>query len=232
MRKTRMKNLYNFYLKPPLYYRIFNCLFCLVFFYFGCDSITKTEKENYEEKEKLKHVNILLSQTKKIIKSGDIITRTGNDFTSECLRKLCRKDATYSHCGIANIENDSIFIYHALGGDWNPGQKILRESFEKFGDPKENKGIGIFRLACTDAEKIALIDFARDFRNRGIEFDMAFDLKTDNKMYCAEFVAKTIEKASKMSIRIHRSKINDFEFIGVDDIFLNPASKKITGLIY
>ncbi len=22
----------------------------------------------------------------------------------------------YSHCGIANMENDSIFVYHAMGG--------------------------------------------------------------------------------------------------------------------
>jgi hypothetical protein len=208
------------------------CILFIAFFSFGCDTLIKPSKEKLNEDAKNNQAYLTLAQTKKIIKTGDIITRTGNDFTSECLRKLCRRNTSYSHCGIASIENDSLFIYHALGGDWNPDQKILRESLEKFGNPLENRGIGIFRLTLSDSLKNGLANCAQNFRSQGIEFDMAFDLKTDNKMYCAEFVAKTIEKASKMAIKIHKSRIDSLEFIGVDDIFLNPASQKITQLIY
>ena len=219
-----MKPFFNSYIKY--------CVLFIALFSFGCDTLIKPSKEKLNEDAKNKQAYLTLTQTKKIIKTGDIITRTGNDFTSECLRKLCRRNTSYSHCGIASIENDSVFIYHALGGDWNPDQKILRESLEKFGNPLENRGIGIFRLTLSDSLKTALTNCARNFRSQGIEFDMAFDLKTDNKMYCAEFVAKTIEKASEMAITIHRSRIDSLEFIGVDDIFLNPASQKITQLIY
>ncbi len=61
-----------------------------------------------------------------------MVLRTGNDFTSESLRQLSFTDKTYSHCGIASIENDSIFIYHALGGEWNPDEKLRRDPIELF----------------------------------------------------------------------------------------------------
>ena len=92
---------------------------------------------------------IAIYQYKKIIKQGDLIVRTGKDFTSEMMRLLSAKDKTYSHCGIASIEHDSLFVYHAIGGEWNPDQKLRRDPFEIFCNPYENRGFGIFRYKLT-----------------------------------------------------------------------------------
>lgn len=218
--KTRLHSFFTFSIISYL-------LFCS-----GCNALIKPSKEKLEEDAKNKRAFNSLSQINNIIKTGDVITRTGNDFTSECLRKLCRRNQTYSHCGIASIENDTVFIYHALGGDWNPDQKILREKLVDFGEPSSNRGIGVFRMNISDSFKNAIAQCARDFRKQGIEFDMSFDLKTDNKMYCAEFVAKTIEKATYPIIKISHSHTDELEFIGVDDIFLDPSMKKITQAVY
>ena len=51
----------------------------------------------------------------------------GIDDVSRAARSMNRKDTSYSHCGIVFIENDSVFVYHALGGSYNPSQKLLRE---------------------------------------------------------------------------------------------------------
>ena len=85
-----------------------------------------------------------LAAIRSILKSGDLITRTGNDFTSETFRKMNQHDQTYSHCGIVSIEGDSAFVYHSLGGEWNPDQKIRRDLLSVLQNPITTKA-----LACT-----------------------------------------------------------------------------------
>ena len=155
-----------------------------------------------------------IQQIKSQIEDGDMITRTGNDFTSETLRNLNQRNKTFSHCGIASVENDSLFVYHALGGDFNPDQKIRRDRFE---------------LADSIRKKFAVI--AKEFYSLGIMFDMDFDLQTNDRMYCAEYVYKClIKNGSGMVFNI--SRIKHFDFIGVDDLFLHPLCKRNAQLVY
>ena len=58
-------------------------------------------------------------------------------------------------------------------------------------------------------------------------FDMKFDLKTDDKMYCSEFVAKSINKSITPKQIIPTSSINHFSFIGIDDITAMPFMQNI-----
>jgi hypothetical protein len=185
-----------------------------------------SQKISYQ---KLKHT---LDSVKMLIKPGDVITRTGNDFTSQSLKTLNRKDKTFSHCGIANIENDSVLVYHAIGGEWNPNQKIKRESFEAFINPAENNLMGIYRFAILKNIKENLIKTAKKFYGSNILFDMDFNLKTDDKMYCVEFVYKTFLIASSNKITFNHSFINNFEFVGVDDITQHKLSKQIAIVNY
>ena len=164
------------------------------------------------------------------VKTGDIITRTGNDFTSYGRRTLNRRDQTYSHCGIASIENDTIFVYHALGGEFNPDQKLLRQTFTEFSEPFSNNGIAIFRFHDRNAPG-NFAAHAHEYFKQELPFDMDFDMETDDRMYCAEFVVKALEKSSD-SLRFNRSRIGDFEFTGVDDIFLHPGFYKVAAVVY
>lgn len=173
-----------------------------------------------------------ISSIKKIIENGDIITRTGNDFTSRGLMTLNRRDETYSHCGIASIENDTVFVYHALGGEWNPDEKLRRDPLHIFTDPTSNTGIGVFRFDIPRSTKVNIVGVTKDFYTKEIMFDMDFDLNTNNRMYCTEFVYKTLVKASDATLAFNHSLIKDFEFIGVDDIFLHPLCKMQQQVVY
>ena len=86
-----------------------------------------------------------IDRAKSLIKSGDIIFRNGIDDVSRAARSMNRKDTSYSHCGVLFIENDSVFVYHALGGSYNPSQKLLREPIDSFCNPKDNDAFGIYR---------------------------------------------------------------------------------------
>jgi hypothetical protein len=181
--------------------------------------LTATDSVNINKKNERAFTSIQAAMP--LIQQGDMITRTGNDFTSESLRQLSKTDKTYSHCGIASIENDSIFVYHSLGGEWNPDEKLRRDPIELFCNPHENRGFGIFSFSFNRNQLRRLDSIVRSWYAAGLMFDMKFDLSTNDRMYCAEFVSKAFSLCSDHHINFSTNRINNFEFVAVDNIFLN-----------
>lgn len=213
-------------------------MICLIFFACSCssqrsyDRLVITKSDSIAEAEKNQRAFLEIDSAKKTIASGDLILRTGNDFTSESLRSLNQRDQTYSHCGIASIENDSVFVYHSLGGDWNPDQKIRRDPIEVFGEPFSNRGIGIYRFPLSGPEIESLMTTVKRLHDMGIMFDMKFDLKSNDHMYCAEFVYKSFVLGTRGNLQFATSHISAFAFVGVDDIFLQPQCKAQKRILY
>lgn len=167
-----------------------------------------------------------------LVETGDIITRTGNDFTSESLRNLQQRIKLYSHCGIASIENDTLFVYHALGGEFNPDQRIRRDPFPAFCAPSVNRGIGIFRYQIPATLRRHGAEAARNFLLNDIRFDMDFNLATNDKMYCAEMVMKAMLTGSQGQLHFDSSRIGKFVFVGVDDLILEEHAISVAAVKY
>ena len=53
------------------------------------------------------------------------------------------------------------------------------------------------------------------------EFDMNFDIRTDDRFYCAEFVYKSINNALADSTFIKPITVMGYTFVGIDDLFMN-----------
>lgn len=203
---------------------------CLLFLFCACSSSSVQEKpvavqQVHNTKEQL-HTAL------REIRTGDMVTRTGNDFTSYCLRQFCQTDKTYSHCGIASIENDTVYVYHALGGEFNPDQKLLREPLAIFVTPDANRGFGLYRFNIDTAQCHDLIIAAQEAYKKGISFDMDFDLATDDKMYCSEFTAKMYRKACKNDTMFSPSRLPGLEYLAPDNLFIHPACRSIYKAVY
>jgi hypothetical protein len=204
-------------------------LCCLFVFIAGCqNSPAYTElklnaSDSAEIRAKNQRACLSIQKIKPLIQQGDMILRTGNDFTSESLRQLSLTDKTYSHCGIASIENDTVFVYHALGGEWNPDEKLRRDPLDLFCNPLENRGFGVFSFKLNAVQKTRLDSIVRAWYKNKLMFDMKFDLSTNDRMYCAEFVSKAISLSTDHQINFSTSKINNFEFVAVDNLFLNRS---------
>jgi hypothetical protein len=202
-------------------------LCCLLLFTIACNNISTYNQLKLSHVDSadiiLKNERAIASiqKVKSMIHQGDMILRTGNDFTSESLRQLSTTDKTYSHCGIANIENDTLFVYHSLGGEWNPDEKLRRDPLELFCNPEENRGFGIFSFKFTPSQINKLDSIVKAWYKTELMFDMKFDLATNDRMYCAEFVSKAISAATDKQIFFSTTKINKFEFVAVDNLFLN-----------
>lgn len=211
---------------------------CLLFFAMAChiknqeDNPVAPQKAVTAEDQKINAALDRIYSTKKMVRQGDLIVRTGRDFTSEIMRQLSARDKTYSHCGIAAIEHDSVFVYHSIGGEWNPNQKLRRDPFEIFCNPFENRGFGVFRYKLSPRENAVLTDIVQKFYKRGIMFDMEFDLASDDKMYCTEFVYKAIEQAGHIKIGVSVTSVNQIKFVSPDDLYLNPGCMEIKRVIF
>ena len=106
------------------------------------------------------------------------------------------------------------------------------DPFELFAEPYSNKGVGVFNFLVTDSLKKNIVNVAKQFYQDGLMFDMDFDLRTDDRMYCAEFIYKTFLKASNSQMVFNKSRIGDFVFIGVDDLFLHPLCRTRIEIVY
>lgn len=165
-----------------------------------------------------------IEAVKSLVSSGDIIFRNGIDEVSKAARRMNRKDTTYSHCGILFFEHDSLFVYHALGGSYNPSQKLLRESIENFCNPHENDQFGIYRYGLTTAEQNLLSTTVRSYYAQELKFDLYFNYFSDEKMYCSEFVFKSLNKSLEGSLAGYL-RLDTVPFgVTTDDIFLHPRS--------
>jgi len=211
---------------------------CLIFFYAACEpapsyhKLVTSSADSLAAEQKMQRAADSIARLRSFIRTGDLILRKGNDFTSESLSSLNRRDKTWSHCGIASIEGDSVFVYHALGGDFNPDQKILREPVAVFGDAHSNRGMGIYRYALAPGHIGALMDTVKSYYRQGIMFDMEFDLVSDDRMYCAEFVCKAYEHGTNGLLKFPQSRIGSFVFIGVDDLFLLPGCNPVKRILF
>jgi hypothetical protein len=200
-----------------------------------------------EPKKDIKTLLARVSENKGKISNGDLIERTDDGLASETVRSMSQKDKSFSHCGIAFIEDGEIYVYNTMAGEENPGEKMLRERYDSFVSPYRKAGFGVFRYTLTGNEVEKLHQLTKESYQKGLLFDKTFDLKTDDKMYCAELILKMVKTATDGRVMLPTSKLQnfrvrdpkykglilkEFEYVGLDDLFLNPFCREIVRVSY
>ena len=134
------------------------------------------------------------------IHEGDLVLRCGSDFISESLSDFSQKEKLYSHSGVAMMDNGTMYIYSNMAGDINPDEIIRRDIVDSFITPFHNVAVGVYRYDITNTELEKLKTIVHTHYMNKLQFDMNFDLTTDDKMYCAEMIAKSVEQATEKRI--------------------------------
>ncbi|MGJ7030404.1 YiiX/YebB-like N1pC/P60 family cysteine hydrolase [Niabella hirudinis] len=175
-----------------------------------------------------------LDSLKPLLRSGDIILRNGTDATSQATRRFNRKDTSFSHCGIIAVEADTIWVYHAIGGSYNPSQFLKKELLDRFSDPAENDRIAVYRYRLTSKEQARLMTIVQESYKNKLPFDLFFNFETDDRMYCSEFVFKSMDKSMNGRLSPTIGQHPGPVYVSIDDLFLTPYTtlvKKIEYLI-
>ena len=162
-----------------------------------------------------------------LLQSGYIVVRMGLGADSKLLAALNSRDKTFSHCGIVMMENGYPFVYHSIGGEDNPDERLRRDSAHFFFSPLRNTEIGISHYAFDTGDINELRRVVTDYYKIRPRFDMKFDLQTDDKLYCSEFIYKAVNKAMKDTGYIKTSARMTGRFVGIDDIFTNEHANII-----
>ena len=157
-----------------------------------------------------------------LLRSGYLVLRMGAGADSRLLAEMNRKDKTYSHCGIVIIENGYPFVYHSIGGEDNPDERLRRDSATFFFSPQHNMGIAVVQYDYNEDRVNELSRVVNKYYAQRPKFDMKFDLATDDKLYCAEFVYKAVNKAMNDPQYIKTTSLLGYTFVGIDDLFINP----------
>ncbi len=163
---------------------------------------------------------------------GDIVLRTGNDVISGMFAQLNQTNKTYSHCGISFKENDDWVVYHSIGGEDNPDEKLRRDLFEKFVGKNHNLGFSICHYDLAPEQQQKLKEVVADFYNRAIPFDMKFSLQSDDRLYCAEMIYKAFNKALDTTNFFTTTIHKGFEYVSTDNIFVNNKAHILCHIVY
>lgn len=165
-----------------------------------------------------------IDSIKPLLKNGDLIVRNGMDDISRTTRSFNRKDTSFSHCGIIVKENDTLFVYHALGGSFNPAQCLMRQPIKNFCNPAQNDKFAVYRYKMNDQQIDSLQKIVRRYYTQKLPFDMFFNFYTDDKMYCAEFVFKSYNQALNGALTHYLHTEQKPLFVSIDDLYLNKFS--------
>ena len=162
-----------------------------------------------------------------ILKTGDVVLRKGRGPYSYILANLNQVDKSYSHCGIVVVEHGYPFVYHSIGGEDNPDERMRRDSAVTFFSSKYNSDIAVARYTITDGEKDRLVSVIQAFYAAKPKFDLEFDFSTDDKLYCSEFISKALDKAMNDTSYIKKTYAFSRWCVGIDALYINPHAQII-----
>lgn len=186
---------------------------------------------------------------RQLLKPGDLILRSDDDYESLTLINFSKREKVFSHAGLVFKEGSQWVVYHSITGKENPAGSIRKDPFDSFVNPVQKTGAGLFRFNLNGQEPDLLHKQVQLNFNAHIPFDIFFNLKTDDSLYCSEMIAKSLQKITKGRIQIPQSFLMDFKpklfgykynqayfkkfaYIGLDDLYLNPFCREIRRIHY
>jgi hypothetical protein len=164
-----------------------------------------------------------LSVPVSMLRSGDIIFRDGRGAISSVFRKCSVTDQSYSHAGIIHFENGIPYVFHLIGGE-GKASYMRKDLLSSFCSPDESCAVGIYR---TDLNADQIDSLTCKFYKQKVQFDIQFDLSTNDKMYCTEMVYKVLTQISGDDNFIPLTTVNKITYCACDNLFLSPHFKKI-----
>ncbi|MFS8083952.1 MAG: YiiX/YebB-like N1pC/P60 family cysteine hydrolase [Ginsengibacter sp.] len=147
-----------------------------------------------------------IDSLKQIAKDGDLIVRLTDDLVSEQVKLINEKDKSYSHAGIIFKINDTLKVYN-ISPDSADKDEIKLEPLDSFINPAKNISCALYRYTLSGKEIQSLKNTLDSFKSKNVTFDWQYNLATDDKMYCAELIDKSLAIATKNRVTINQTYI-------------------------
>lgn len=166
------------------------------------------------------------------LQTGDLVVLQGRSFFSDQLRKFNTRDQRYSHCGWLVKEEGQTFVYHLQGDGNRQAQPIQKEPLDHFISPQESLAFGIYRYQMDSTQRWTATSQIKEWQQAGITFDYAFDITTDQQMYCSELIFKAMKSLDLDRLMVNLANVKGKTYIPIDNLYFNPTTTKIFDYAY
>ncbi len=187
-------------------------VFCVVFIglLISCSSPVKTDTVIYPSVD---------------LKAGDIVVRKGNGYFSNFFKELGSRDKKYSHIGLIERVRDSVYVIHIEASELTGQGIVMKEPIGLF--LNEISEYAFYSNTLDSISRQAILTQAKEYYKHQVSFDLEFDAANDDKLYCSELVAASINKGMGKQLIMPTLIYKNIQFYGLDDIYKASIFKKI-----
>ena len=150
------------------------------------------------------------------VRSGDVILRREGGMTSQIFATIASEEKVFSHIGIIYIAHGDTTVLHCEAIETGEASSLRNESFCNF--ISEADTFSIYQLNVPDSLSSKVAEQAHAMYMAGAKFDYSFDAGTDSLLYCTEYVAKAINRATGDSAITPSLTIHGKTGFSIDDI--------------
>jgi hypothetical protein len=136
-----------------------------------------------------------------------------------------------------------------MTGAENPSGKCRKDPFDSFVNPARKTGFGIFRYSISDKERETFHSIVKQNQIDSIPFDLTFNINSNDSLYCSEMIYKALKKCTHNRVVLPTSMLYNFrpkifgyqyrqvllkkfEYISIDNLYLNTFCKEIKRVLY
>ena len=150
------------------------------------------------------------------VRSGDVILRREGGMTSQIFASIASEEKIFSHIGIIYIAHGDTTVLHCEAIETGESNSLRNESFCNF--ISEADTFSIYKLNVSDCLSVKVAEQAHAMYLNGAKFDYSFDASTDSLLYCTEYVAKAVNRATGDSTITPSLTIHGKKGFSIDDI--------------
>jgi len=159
-----------------------------------------------------------------ILHSGNIILRRGYGMDSIVAANFSNAEKRYSHAGIIIIENDKVFVIHSQESLPKGYDGVVKESLSSY--LKDVKIWAVYKFDIINSQKV--LEYMKMMLKKNIKFDMDFDIKTNDKMYCSEFIYKSFNAISVHQMIKASKRFMSKQYVTITDLYINNYASLVT----
>ena len=120
--------------------------------------------------------------------------------------KFNLKDKNITHVGIGMMEHDTLVIYNVTNVESDISAFVI-EGAKAFTSYSDIYYLGIWEYRTSEKEMEKLSQLLQSYRHKKITFDMDFNEKDNDNLYCSEFSAKVLMALNPKTFQFPLKKV-------------------------
>jgi hypothetical protein len=131
-----------------------------------------------------------------LLRDGDLVVRRGRGLFSDLFRTVGGSEAPYSHVGIVHLGRGTARVIHTEASELTGRGHARVEPLDSFIAAERADAAALYRpVGVPPGALEGAVAAALEMAEARTPFDTAFDLETENRLYCTELVWLAFRRA-------------------------------------